>query len=51
MTAEILQRRAEIERAISGLTVCDLLERTAGDSGEAPAYSDEADARRTAGRR
>jgi long-chain acyl-CoA synthetase len=43
MTAEILQRRAEIERAISGLTVCDLLGRVAQDSGEAPAYSDEAD--------
>ncbi len=41
MTAEILQRRAEIERTISGLTLCDLLERTAGDSGEAPAFSDE----------
>ena len=43
MTAEILQRRAEIEREISGLTVCDLLERIARDSGGAPAYSDEAD--------
>jgi long-chain acyl-CoA synthetase len=43
VTAEILQRRAEIERAISGLTVCDLLRRIARDSGEAPAYSDEAD--------
>ena len=42
MTAEILQRRAEIERQISGLTLRDLLERTATDSGEAPAYSDEA---------
>ena len=43
MTAEILQRRAEIERAISGMTLCDLLERTAADSGEAPAFSDETD--------
>ena len=43
MTAEILQRRAEIERAVSGLTVCDLLRRIARDSGEASAYSDEAD--------
>src|SRR5215467_5930143 len=42
VTAEILQRRAEIERQISGLTVCDLLERIAGDEGEAPAFSDEA---------
>ena len=42
MTAEILQRRAEIERQISGSTVCDLLERIAGDEGEAPAFSDEA---------
>jgi len=43
VTAEILQRRAEIERAISGMTLCDLLERTAADSGEAPAFSDETD--------
>jgi long-chain acyl-CoA synthetase len=43
VTAEILQRRAEIDRAISGLTVCDLLGRAAQNSGEAPAYSDEAD--------
>src|SRR5262245_37353653 len=42
VTAEILQRRAEIERQISGSTVCDLLERIAGDEGEAPAFSDEA---------
>jgi long-subunit acyl-CoA synthetase (AMP-forming) len=42
VTGEILQRRAEIERRISGLTLRDLLERTATDSGEAPAYSDEA---------
>jgi long-chain acyl-CoA synthetase len=43
VTAEILQQRAEIERKISGLTVCDLLELTAGDSGGAPAFSDEAE--------
>jgi long-subunit acyl-CoA synthetase (AMP-forming) len=43
VTAEILQRRAGIERQISGLTLCDLLERTAAGSGEAAAYSDEAD--------
>jgi long-chain acyl-CoA synthetase len=43
VTAEILQRRAEIERKISGLTLCDLLERTAADSAGAPALSDEAD--------
>ncbi len=42
MTADILQRRAEIERQISGVTVRDLLERTAVDSAGAPAYSDEA---------
>jgi long-subunit acyl-CoA synthetase (AMP-forming) len=42
VTAEILQRRAEIERQITGLTVCALLERIAGDEGEAPAFSDEA---------
>jgi long-chain acyl-CoA synthetase len=43
VTAEILQRRAGIEQQISGLTLCDLLERTAAGSGEAAAYSDEAD--------
>jgi long-chain acyl-CoA synthetase len=42
VTAEILQRRAEIERQISGLTLRDLLERVAVDSAGAPAYSDEA---------
>jgi len=42
VTADILQRRAEIERQISGVTVRDLLERTAVDSAGAPAYSDEA---------
>jgi long-chain acyl-CoA synthetase len=42
VTAEIVQQRAEIERRISGLTLCDLLERIAGDEGEAPAFSDEA---------
>jgi long-subunit acyl-CoA synthetase (AMP-forming) len=42
VTADILQRRAEIERQISGVTVRDLLERTAVDSAGAPAFSDEA---------
>jgi long-chain acyl-CoA synthetase len=42
VTAEILQRRAEIERLISGVTLCDLLERIAADEGGAPALSDEA---------
>ncbi len=42
MTAEILQRRAEIERQISGLTLRDLLERIAMEKGDAPAFSDEA---------
>jgi long-chain acyl-CoA synthetase len=42
VTAEILQRRAEIERQISGLTLRDLLERIAREEGDAPAFSDEA---------
>jgi long-chain acyl-CoA synthetase len=43
MTAQVLQRRAEIEQAMAGRTICDLLERTATESGDAPAFSDEAD--------
>jgi long-chain acyl-CoA synthetase len=42
VTAEILQRRTEIEASVSDLTVCDLFERTAAGSGDAPAFSDEA---------
>jgi len=42
MTAQILQRRAEIERAMAGQTICDLLDRTAAAAGDAPAFSDEA---------
>src|SRR5262249_57922260 len=42
MTAQILQRRAEIERAMAGQTICDLLDRTAAAAGGAPAFSDEA---------
>jgi long-chain acyl-CoA synthetase len=42
VSAETLQRRAEIERAIAGRTVCDLLERTAREAADAPAFSDEA---------
>src|SRR6516225_10622057 len=42
MTAQTLQRRAEIERAIAGRTICDLLEHTAAAAGDAPAFSDEA---------
>ena len=40
MTAETIQRRAEIERQISGVTLRDLLERVAVDCAGAPAYSD-----------
>jgi long-chain acyl-CoA synthetase len=42
MTAQILQQRAEIERAVGEATLCDLLGRTAAEAGDAPAFSDEA---------
>jgi len=42
MTAQVLQRRAEIEQAMAGRTICDMLERIAAAAGDAPAFSDEA---------
>ena len=42
MTAQILQQRAEIERAVGDRTICDLLGGTAAESGDAPAFSNEA---------
>src|SRR5579859_1007238 len=42
MTAQILQERAEIERAVGEATLCDLLDRTAAAAGDAPAFSNEA---------
>jgi long-chain acyl-CoA synthetase len=42
VAAEILQRRAEMEAAIAGRTLCDLLELTAVEDGGEPAFSDEA---------
>ena len=41
MTAQTLQRRAEIEHAAGDRTVCDLLDRTAAESGGFPAFSNE----------
>jgi long-chain acyl-CoA synthetase len=37
---EILRQRAELEKAIEGMTVCDQLRLTAEGSGDAPAYAD-----------
>src|SRR5229473_6507100 len=42
MTAQTLQQRAEIERVVGDRTLCDLLDRTAAESGDAPAFSTEA---------
>ena len=42
MTAQTLQQRAEIERVVGDRTLCDLLARTAAESGDAPAFSTEA---------
>jgi len=42
MTAQILQQRAEIERAMGSRTICDLLDHTAAEAGDAPAFSNEA---------
>ncbi len=42
MTAQILQQRAEIERAMGSRTICDLFEHTAAEAGDAPAFSNEA---------
>jgi len=41
VAAQILQQRAEIERAVGEATLCDLLDRTAAEWGGAPAFSDE----------
>ena len=40
MTPETLDQRNQIERAISGQTLCDELRRTADEHGEQPALSD-----------
>jgi long-subunit acyl-CoA synthetase (AMP-forming) len=40
VTNDVLQQRAELESAISGKTLCDLLAETAGKWGDEPAYSD-----------
>jgi len=42
MTAQTLQQRAEIERAMGSRTLCDLFEHTAAEAGDAPAFSNEA---------
>jgi long-subunit acyl-CoA synthetase (AMP-forming) len=42
MTAQILQQRAEIERAVGEATLCDQLDRTAAEAGDTPAFSNEA---------
>ena len=42
MTAQTLQQRAEIEQAVGRRTLCDLLDRTAAEAGDAPAFSNEA---------
>jgi len=42
MSGEVVRRRAEIERAVAGRTLCDELRDVAEASGEAYAYSDEA---------
>ena len=42
MTAQTLQQRAEIERAAGSRTLCDLLDHTAAEAGDAPAFSNEA---------
>jgi long-chain acyl-CoA synthetase len=42
MTAQILQQRAEIERAVGSRTLCDLFDHTAAEAGDAPAFSNEA---------
>jgi long-chain acyl-CoA synthetase len=42
MTAQTLQQRAGIERAVGDRTLCDLLDHTAAVAGDAPAFSNEA---------
>jgi long-subunit acyl-CoA synthetase (AMP-forming) len=40
VTSAVSDQRAEIEAAIAGLTLCGLLEKTAAEHGDQPAYSD-----------
>jgi len=42
MTAQTLQQRAEIERAVGSRTLCDLFDHTAAEAGDTPAFSNEA---------
>jgi long-chain acyl-CoA synthetase len=42
MTAQTLQQRAEIERAMGSRTLCDMFDHTAAEAGDAPAFSNEA---------
>jgi long-subunit acyl-CoA synthetase (AMP-forming) len=42
VSSDILRRRAEIEDAIAGRTLCDELRHVAETAGDAYAYSDEA---------
>src|SRR5262252_5941895 len=42
MTAQTLQQRAEIERAVGSRTLCDVFDHTAAEAGDAPAFSNEA---------
>src|SRR5262249_57804363 len=42
MTAQTLQQRAEIDRAVGSRTLCDVFEHTAAEAGDAPAFSNEA---------
>jgi long-chain acyl-CoA synthetase len=39
--SDVLQRRAEIEEQIAGMTFCTRLEQTVAERGDAPAYSDK----------
>jgi len=43
MASDIARQRAEIEDAIAGRTLCDELRQVAETSGDAPAFSDEAE--------
>ena len=49
MTSDVERQRAEIEDAIAGRTLCDELRQVAETSGDASAYSDEAEAGAGAG--
>ena len=44
MTSDTARQRAEIEDAIAGRTLCDELRQVAETSGDAGAYSDQAEA-------